>query len=209
MNWGETPRSALRFARQATGASPEALLKALKTLLTKIECQRFYADAPTKVLDFSTTRRILHAYLTNRCNLRCPQCYLVNLLLSLDDDKLMVAVNEAWAEERARSGQFCPEPAAMDDAIHGILSQLREKGWAGDPPRRPRQPRYSCSYGGSVIVAANGDVHPCPILHRPVGNVCTTALADLMARLQQIYFETSVDHMAECADCESAPPHLH
>ena len=127
---------------------------------------------------------------------------LVNLLLSLDGDKLTVAVNEAWAEGRARSGQFCPEPAAMDDAIHGILARLREKGWAGDPPRRPRQPRRNCGYGGGVIVAANGDVHPCPILHRPVGNVRTNALADLMARLQQIYFETSVDHVAECADCD-------
>ena len=35
-----------------------------------------YADAPVKELDLSTARRMLHAYLTNRCNLRCPQCYM-------------------------------------------------------------------------------------------------------------------------------------
>ncbi|MBU0493455.1 MAG: SPASM domain-containing protein [Chloroflexi bacterium] len=65
-----------------------------------------------------------------------------------------------------------------------------------------RRPRRTCGYGRGVIVAASGDVHPCPVLTRPIGNIRTTALADLAAQLDRIYAETSVDHMAECAGCD-------
>ena len=51
-------------------------------------------------------------------------------------------------------------------------------------------------------MAANGDVHPCPVLTQPVGNVRATELADLAAQLARIYEEASVDHLAECASCD-------
>ena len=76
LTWGEILRSALCFARQMTGAPEEALLEALQSLLSKIERQQFYANALIEKLEFSTARRILHLYLTNRCNLHCPQCYV-------------------------------------------------------------------------------------------------------------------------------------
>ena len=76
MSWGESPRAALRFAGQATGESPETLIEALRTLLTELSRRRFYASAPVEEADLSSARRMLHAYLTNRCNLHCPHCYM-------------------------------------------------------------------------------------------------------------------------------------
>ncbi|MBU1878589.1 MAG: radical SAM protein, partial [Chloroflexi bacterium] len=128
--------------------------------------------------------------------------HLADLLESLGGTRLAVAVNSAWPEGRARSGHLCPDPAAMDDAVAGVLAQLQARGWPGDAPRQPRRPRRTCGYGGGVIVAANGDVHPCPVLHRSLGNVRTTPLADLAAQLDRVYEEASVDHMAECAGCD-------
>jgi radical SAM protein with 4Fe4S-binding SPASM domain len=76
LSWGETLRAALSFAAQTTGESPETLTAALTTLLTAIEQHGFYADAERDELDIRTARRILHIYLTHRCNLRCAQCYM-------------------------------------------------------------------------------------------------------------------------------------
>lgn len=341
LGWGETPRAALRFAAQATGTDPAMLLEALKALLIQIERQQFYARAPIHELDPSTAKRLLHLYLTQRCNLRCPQCYmdagsltgveattddwvrvldqftaiygqsavafsggepmlrtdlfdlaahvrsqghqlslftngtliqdkqtarrlgalfdwvqvsldgatpavhdavrgggtfartlgaiqlladtgtrvrigvtvmpqnaadlaahLPDLLDSLGGTRLSVAVSSAWSEGRALTSRICPEPGALDDAVVDILARLEARGWPGAPARRPRRPRRSCGYGGGVIVAANGDVHPCPVLTRPLGNVRTTPLADLVAQLDRIYEEATVDHMPACAGCD-------
>ena len=341
LSWGETPRTALHFAGQVTGADPATLLEALKTLLARIEQQQFYAGAPIYELDLATAKRLLHIYLTNRCNLRCPQCYmdaggpaggelatdewrrvidqftavygpslvafsggepllrpdlfdlaaharslghqlslftngtlisdgqtarrlgalfdwvqvsldgatpaahdavrgtgsfaravraiqllgdtdtrlrigvtvlpqnaadlrahLADLLDSLGGTRLAVAVNSAWPEGRARTGHLCPDSGVLDDAVAGILASLQARGWPGDPPRRPRRPRRTCGYGGGVIVAANGDVHPCPVLTRPLGTVRAVSLANLAAQLDDIYEQASVDHMAECAGCD-------
>ncbi|MBU0490454.1 MAG: radical SAM protein [Chloroflexi bacterium] len=76
LGWGETPRAALRLAGQITGKPPGTLLDTLTTLLAQIERQRFYANAPVTELDPATAKRMLHVYLTNRCNLHCPQCYM-------------------------------------------------------------------------------------------------------------------------------------
>jgi radical SAM protein with 4Fe4S-binding SPASM domain len=341
LGWRETPRAALRLAGQITGEPPEALRAALTALLTQIERQQFYAGAPIHELDPATAKRLLHVYLTNRCNLRCPQCYmdagspaggelttiewqrvldqftavygpstvafsggepllrrdlfdlaaharaqghqlslftngtlisdgpaarrlgalfdwvqvsldgaslathdavrgagsfaravraiqhlgdtgtrlrigvtvlpgnaadltahLVDLLDTLGGTRLAVAVNSAWSEGRARTGHLCPDPGALDGAVADILARLQARGWPGAPPRRPRRPRRTCGYGGGVIVAANGDVHPCPVLTRPLGNVRAVPLAELAARLDRIYEQATVDHMTDCAGCD-------
>jgi radical SAM protein with 4Fe4S-binding SPASM domain len=341
LSWGEAPHAALRFAAQVTGADPAALLEALKALLIQIERQRFYAGAPIHELDPSTAKRLLHLYLTHRCNLRCPQCYmdagsqagaeattagwldvldqftavygqsavafsggepmlradlldlaaharlqghqlslftngtligdeetarrlgdsfdwvqvsldgatpavhdairgsgafsrtvraiqllegtgarvrvgvtvlhhnavdliahLPDLLEALGGTRLAVAVSSAWPEGRARTNRLCPDPGVLDDAVAGILGHLQARGWPGASPRRPRRPQRSCGYGGGVIVAANGDVHPCPVLTQPLGNVHATPLADLSAQLDRIYARAGVDHMPACAGCD-------
>ena len=316
LSWGESLRGALRFAGQATGETPDTLTAALTMLLVDVEQHAFYANAGREELDITTARRSLHIYLTNRCNLRCAQCYmaagdgradeelspaawrrvlgeftdlygpsgvsfsggepllrpdlpdladeahgqghyvtlfsngtlvsddmasrlagvcdciqlsldgatpavhdairgpgsfagtvcaverlraqgvrlrvaltvmpqnaadlaahLVPLLLSLGGTALDVTLNNALPEGRARSGRFCPEPAAMQAAVSGLLAQLRAAGWPGASPRRRRVPRHHCGYGGGLILAANGDVYPCPILGQPVGNVGDAGLA--------------------------------
>lgn len=342
LSWGETLRAALRFAAQVTGASPDELTAALTALLTAVEQQKFYAGAARAELDVATAKRTLHAYLTNRCNLRCVQCYmaagegereaelttaewervldeftaldgpsavslsggepllrgdaldlaarargqghhvtlftngtlvrdaqtadraagacdciqvsldgasaavhdairgrgtfaatvtalellaergvrlriavtvmpenakdlsanLLPLLQRLGGTSLDVAMNNALPEGRASSGRFCPEPAAMQEAVAGILRQLWAAGWPGANPRRPRAPRHNCGYGGGLILAANGDVYPCPILGEPVGNVRAASLGELRDRLTCVYQETTVEHMDECRACD-------
>jgi radical SAM protein with 4Fe4S-binding SPASM domain len=341
LSWGEAPRDALRFGEQVTGADPATLLEALKTLLVQIERQQFYAGAPIHELDPATARRMLHLYLTNRCNLQCPHCYmdagsrsdgelttadwchvldefstvygpslvafsggepllrrdlfdlaaharshghqlslftngtlipderaagrlgalfdwvqvsldgatapvhdavrgpgtfarvvgairllvdtgtqvrvgvtvlpqnaadltahLPDLLDSLGGARLGIAVSRAWPEGRARAAHPCPDPGELDGGVTGILARLQARGWPGNAARRPRRPRRSCGYGGGVIVAANGDVHPCPVLTRPLGDVHTMPLADVAAELDRVYERASVDHMAGCAECD-------
>jgi radical SAM protein with 4Fe4S-binding SPASM domain len=339
MSWGETPRAALRFAGQAMGKPPETLVEALKALLTELARRRFHAGTPVETLDLSTARRMLHLYVTNRCNLHCPHCYMdagmpsgeelttsewcrlidrftecvgesavsfsggeplvrrdffdiaahaksrghrtmllsngtlidneacaarladmfdwiqvsldgatpavhdalrgtgsfrrtmqaIHLLAGEDvrlriavtvmsqnasdlsahlvdrlgeiDKRVDVAVNGAWPEGRARSNRVCAT-VVTDDAVANILSQLREAGWTGAPPRRRRRPRHTCGYGGGIIVSAGGDVHPCPVLHRSLGNVRTAALPDLLTQLNRIYTEFGVDHIEACASCD-------
>lgn len=341
LSWGETPRAALRFAGQATGEAPESLTAALTVLLTAIERQGFYAGADRTELDPATARRMLHIYLTHRCNLRCVQCYmaagdsradeelatgewrrvldeftelygsssvsfsggepllrpdlcelaggararghfvtlftngtlirdgmasrlaaacdciqlsldgatpavhdairgpgsfaatvraiellaglgvrlrialtvmpenaadlaanLVSLLQTLGGTALDVAMNNALPEGRASSGCFCPEPAAMQAAVAGILRQLWAAGWPGPAPRRPRVPHHNCGYGGGVILAAAGEVYPCPIVGRPAGNVREASLPEITRRLTRIYQDTAVEHMDECRGCD-------
>jgi radical SAM protein with 4Fe4S-binding SPASM domain len=128
--------------------------------------------------------------------------HLPDLLDSLGGTRLAVAVSSAWPEGRARTGHLCPDPGKLDGAVVDILARLEARGWPGAPARRPRRPRRSCGYGGGVIVAANGDLHPCPVLTRPLGNVRSTPLAELAAQLDHVYNGAGVDHMAACAGCD-------
>jgi radical SAM protein with 4Fe4S-binding SPASM domain len=127
---------------------------------------------------------------------------LVGLLMKLGGTELDVVLNNALPEGRARSGHFCPEPANMQAAVSGILRQLWAAGWPGAAPRRRRAPRHNCGYGGGLILAADGDVFPCPILGQSVGNVRKSGLAELADRLTRVYEETTVEHMEECGACD-------
>ncbi len=76
LSWGETPRAALRFVQQASGATPETLQKVWSHLWAAIERRHFYASAPVQEPAPAHTPRDLLIYLTRSCNLRCPQCYV-------------------------------------------------------------------------------------------------------------------------------------
>jgi radical SAM protein with 4Fe4S-binding SPASM domain len=86
--------------------------------------------------------------------------------------------------------------------VAGILRQLWAAGWPGPAPRRPRAPRHNCGYGGGVIVTADGDVYPCPILGQPAGSVRESSLVEIAGRLTQIYQDTAVEYMDECGGCD-------
>lgn len=66
---------------------------------------------------------------------------------------------------------------------------------------RPRQPRYSCGYGETIVVLANGDLAPCITPRFVRGNIRRDGLAAVDSLIQES-LDAEVDRLPVCRDCD-------
>ncbi|MBY3003817.1 radical SAM/SPASM domain-containing protein [Rhizobium leguminosarum] len=60
----------------------------------------------------------------------------------------------------------------------------------------------SCGYAEQIVVAPNGEVHPCHLLDGAIANLTTDSIASLLGKLEAEQSDYSVDESVGCKTCD-------
>ncbi len=78
-----------------------------------------------------------------------------------------------------------------------LMSQLHP----GDEQRILRR-AHGCGYAEQIVVAPNGDIHPCHLLDGALANIDDGSLIEVLHRIRHAQEEYDVDHNVGCGTCD-------